>query len=90
MLDADVGKIDVAIDDVGDDVADGVGAQMIGRRDHRQQIGTVRLEKPRSFIDSDILTGERAIESLRRRARHRSSAVDRAKIPDAGKCMARL
>ena len=44
LLDADIGKIDVAIDDVADYVADGLGAQVIGGRDHGEQIGTIRLE----------------------------------------------
>ena len=34
LLDAHIGKIDVAIDDVADHVADGLGAQLIGGREH--------------------------------------------------------
>ena len=34
LLDAHIGEIDVAIDDVADHVADGVGAQLIGGGQH--------------------------------------------------------
>ena len=51
-FDANVGKIDVAIDDVGDHIADGLGAQLVGGGEHRQQIGAVGLEERGRLVDA--------------------------------------
>ena len=37
LLDAHIGKIDVAIDDVADHVADGLGAQLVGGGEHGER-----------------------------------------------------
>jgi hypothetical protein len=54
-FDANVGKIDIAIDDIGDDIAHGMGAQMIRRRDHDEKVGTFGFEKLGGVVNADIL-----------------------------------
>ena len=56
-FDADVGKIDVAIDDVSYDIADRPGAQVVGGGDHHEKIGAVGIEKKLGLIDAEIMTG---------------------------------
>ena len=42
---ADVGEVDVAVDDVGDVVADGLAAHLVGDPGQRLQVGAVRAEQ---------------------------------------------
>src|SRR5215470_4693302 len=44
-LDADIGEIDVAVDDIGYDVADGLSAEIIRRGCHRRKIRTFSIKK---------------------------------------------
>ena len=46
----DIGEIDVAIDDVGDFVADVFGARQVGAFDHRAQIGALAGVKRQTFL----------------------------------------
>jgi hypothetical protein len=43
-FDTDIGEIDVAIDNVSHDVADRPGAQIVGRRDHCEEIRPIGVE----------------------------------------------
>src|SRR5215510_9669768 len=65
-FDADVGKIDVAVDDIGDHVADSLRPQKICGGNHGQKIGAFGFEEMRSLVDGDILTAQRAIQYVRR------------------------
>ena len=60
-LDADVGEIDVAIDHVGDDIADGARAQIVGGGDDGEKIRTVGVEELGGLVDGDVVTGKSAI-----------------------------
>ena len=60
-LDADVGEIDVAVDHVGDDIADGARAQGIGSSDDGEKIRAVGVEKMGGLVDGDVMTGKSAI-----------------------------
>ncbi len=42
---ADVGDVEVAVDDVGDVIADGVSPHLVGEPAHRVQVGAVRLQQ---------------------------------------------
>src|SRR5262245_47414118 len=70
LFDADIGKIDVAVDYVGDHVADSLCAQVICRSYHRQKIGTVSFEELRRRVDRYFVTGEGLVENLRCRRRY--------------------
>ena len=52
LLNANVGKVNIAIDYVADHIADGLGAQLVGGGEHRQQIGALGLEERGRFVDA--------------------------------------
>ena len=82
LLDADVGEVDVAIDDVADDIADGLGAQLIGGGEHRQQIGAFGLEERGRLVDAQILPRKRAVEN---RPGRRDTVVS-SRLRDDSRC----
>jgi hypothetical protein len=61
---ANVGEVDVAVDDIRDDVPDGPRAQTIGGGNHRHQIGSSRVEQVRGFVDGNVLIGQSAVEDF--------------------------
>ncbi len=54
---AHVGVVDVAVDDVGDRVADGLAAQVVGHLGHRGDLGTARPEQGDDLRLADLLAG---------------------------------
>ena len=60
-LDANVGEIDVAIDHVGDDIADGARTQGIGSSDDGEKIRAVGVEKTGGLVDGDVADWKSAI-----------------------------
>jgi hypothetical protein len=78
---ADVGEVDVAVDDVGDVVAHVLGADVVGRADERQEVVAVGFEEPLALFDAHLATLERGLEDAanvrRRAARGRGPAARR-------------
>ena len=65
---AHVGVVDVAVDDVGDRVADGLAAQVVGHLGHRGDLGTAGPEQGDDLRLPDLLAGPDAVEHLADRA----------------------
>ena len=73
---ADVGEVDVAVDDVGHLVADGLAAQLVGEPDHLVAAG-----RPRRSSGSARARRRGCRGPSRRRARHsRSRSADRPRV----------
>jgi len=62
-FDADVGEVDVAVDDVSDDVADGLFPQVVRNGDDDEQIAARGVEKPRRVLDADVVARQCAVEN---------------------------
>jgi hypothetical protein len=61
-FDANVGEVDIAIDHIGDNIADCFGAQMICSQYYSWEVGAVRLKQPSRFFGRNVRPCERAIE----------------------------
>ena len=61
---AHVGVVDVAVDDVGDRVADGLAAQVVGHLGHRGDLGTAGPEQGDDLRLPDLLAGPDPVEHL--------------------------
>ena len=61
---ADVRVVDVAGSHEGDDVADGVGAELIGDRSDTRDVGTTRAEQRDDLVDADFLACCDAVEHV--------------------------
>ena len=64
---ADVGEIDVAVDDVGDFIANVGGARQVGAFDHRAQIGVLAGIKRQPFLAGQFAL----VETFDQRRAHR-------------------
>ena len=53
-FDADVGEIDVAVDDVGHDVTDGRFTELVCRGEHHHQIRAFGIEKRGRVVDGEL------------------------------------
>ena len=65
VLDADVGEVDVAVDDVGDHVAIGLPPERIGGGHQRQQRRAVGPEEARALVDADLAAGQCLVQHAR-------------------------
>ena len=61
-FDTNVGEVDVAIDDVGNNVAHGLRAQIIRGCCQCREVGAVRVEKTRCLIDRNVRAGQGVIQ----------------------------
>ena len=70
----DVGEVDIAIDDVGDFVADVFGARQVGALDHRAQIVALGGIERKSFLGGQFLALEALCSAARTAGDGRPSA----------------
>ena len=61
---ADVGEVDVAVDDEGHVVTHRLPAQLVGHRDHGVEIGAARGEKGRALGLGDLAPLERPVKDM--------------------------
>ena len=80
---ADVGVVDVAVDDVGDDVAARLAPQRVGGAHHRFEVGAAGAEERRDLVFGEIVAASRTIEdrALARRLRAAPRAATRLRRP---------
>ena len=64
-LDADVGKVDVAVHDVGDGVPHRLTPQMVGRGQRRVEIGARDTEQALRLVGGDVVARQRLVEDPR-------------------------
>ena len=70
MLHADVRKVDIPIDDVGDNIADLSAAQFVGGRNGGVKVRAFRLAELEGVLPADFVSIERAAQN--RLNRHRT------------------
>jgi hypothetical protein len=63
VLDADIGEVDVAINDVGDDLADLAAAHFIGDETYSLEIKPVGFTQPEPFTPRDFFAIKSTVEN---------------------------
>ena len=76
VLDADVGEVDVAVDDEGHQVAGLARAQLVGDERQRLQLPPGDLRERQRVGDRDLGALERAVQRVSRRPGHRRRTAD--------------
>src|SRR5262245_17698062 len=61
-FDTHVGEVDIAINDIGNDIAHGLGAQIISRSHQCQKVGTVGIKETGCLIDRNVRASQSAIQ----------------------------
>ena len=75
---ADVGVVDVAVDDVGHDVAARLAPQRVGGVHHRLEVVAAGAEERRHFVFGEVVAAAGAVEDRRRSPFARTRAERRA------------
>ncbi|GBD19291.1 hypothetical protein HRbin27_01797 [bacterium HR27] len=61
-LDADIGEVDVPVDDVRHHIPDSATQQLVRHERHQEQVMPVRVEQSLTLLDGHLVAGEHPIQ----------------------------
>src|SRR5215813_4499159 len=61
-FDTHIGEVDIAINDIGDDIAHGPGTQIVSSSHQCRQVGTASIKETGCLIDRNVRASQSAIQ----------------------------